>query len=181
MIILRAEAKQLGLTRYFTGKACKHGHIGYRDTMNGGCVDCANAAKRARYHAVTKEHQNKKSNAWKAANRERVKQYNKVYREQHPEYYSKWKKDNKGLVNAATYKRRTAKMCRTPTWLTADDFWIIQEAYDLAALRSNSFGVQWHVDHIVPLQGKTVSGLHVPNNLQVILATDNVSKGNKFR
>jgi polyferredoxin len=181
MIILRAEAKHQGLTRYFTGKPCKHGHIAFRETASGGCCECQNAYKRKMYHTQTKRHQNEQSKAWKAANKERVKQYNKLYREKNPEYYGTWKRQNKGLVNASTYKRRTAKIYRTPKWLIEDDFWVMKEAYELAALRTKLFGFGWHVDHIVPLQGEIVSGLHVPNNLQVIPARENESKGNTFK
>jgi 5-methylcytosine-specific restriction endonuclease McrA len=47
-------------------------------------------------------------------------------------------------------------------------------------LLNKSTGVQWHVDHIIPLQGKNVSGLHVPENLQVIQGSLNIKKGNRF-
>ena len=71
-------------------------------------------------------------------------------------------------------------MHRTPAWLTVDDLWLIEQAYELAALRTKLFGFSWHVDHILPLQGKQVSGLHVPTNLQVIPWVDNVRKANRF-
>ena len=71
-------------------------------------------------------------------------------------------------------------MQRTPKWLTEDDHWMIEQTYKFAALRTKMFGFAWHVDHIVPLQGKLVSGLHVPWNLQVIPAAENISKNNNF-
>jgi hypothetical protein len=107
--------------------------------------------------------------AWSAKNPEKVKLY-----------ASKTKANNKGKVNAHTVKRRLAKINRTPKWLTADDHWVIEQAYDLAALRTKLFGFAWHVDHIIPLQGKLVSGLHAPYNLQVIPGVENVRKSNKF-
>jgi hypothetical protein len=77
-------------------------------------------------------------------------------------------------------KRKIDQQSRTPKWLSKDDFWMIQQAYEMAELRTKMFGFSWHVDHIIPLRGKKVSGLHTPTNLQVIPASVNASKNNKF-
>lgn len=77
-------------------------------------------------------------------------------------------------------QRRAAKLQRTPKWLTEDDFWMIEQAYELAALRTKMLGFSWHVDHVIPLKGKKVSGLHVPTNLQVIPGLENIKKHNKY-
>jgi hypothetical protein len=86
---------------------------------------------------------------------------------------------NRSVINAAVARRKAAKLTRTPSWLTIDDHWIIEQAYELAQIRTKMFGFDWHVDHIIPLQGKTVSGLHVPWNLQVIPGVENIRKGNR--
>jgi hypothetical protein len=92
----------------------------------------------------------------------------------------KWKQNNIGRVRADTVKRRLAKIQRTPAWLTEEDYWMIDQAYELAALRTKMFGFSWHVDHISPLQGKEISGLHVIGNLQVIPWIENIKKANKL-
>ena len=89
-------------------------------------------------------------------------------------------KQNLHLYAANQAKRRAAKLQRTPNWLTHDDIWLIQEIYDLAQIRTHKLGFAWHVDHIIPLQGQYVSGLHVPSNLQVIPGRDNIAKNNAF-
>ena len=77
-------------------------------------------------------------------------------------------------------KRRSDILMRTPKWLTKDEFWLIQQAYNLAQLRTKMTGVAWQVDHVIPLRGKRVSGLHVPTNLQVIPEIVNLKKGNRY-
>jgi hypothetical protein len=91
-----------------------------------------------------------------------------------------YRKENLDRHAAKETKRRAAKINRTPAWLTEDDHWMIGQAYELAATRTKMFGFSWHVDHILPLQGKLVSGLHTPYNLQVIPGVENMQKLNKF-
>ena len=52
--------------------------------------------------------------------------------------------------------------------------------YSIAAMLTRENKEPWHIDHIIPLQGKMVSGLHVPSNLQVMLGSENIGKKNKF-
>lgn len=120
---------------------------------------------------------------WLQAHPEKPAAYAKQFKARHPEKVAAerraYKQANKGVINATTRRRQAAKMNRTPAWLTDDDLWLMQQAYELAQLRSTLFGFPWHVDHIYPLQGRRVSGLHVPTNLQVIPGADNCRKSNK--
>ena len=86
------------------------------------------------------------------------------------------------LPKIAAYEatRRALKLQRTPKWLTEIDKERIENEYKLASLQSKITGEQWHVDHIIPLQGKNVSGLHVPSNLRAMRGSDNISKHNNF-
>jgi hypothetical protein len=101
--------------------------------------------------------------------KEQIDTANKLYRQLNPHKHAE-----------KETRRRLAKIQRTPAWLTVDDQWVIEQAYELAALRTKMLGVTFEVDHIVPLQGKFVSGLHVPTNLQVIPALANRQKTNRF-
>jgi len=100
-------------------------------------------------------------------------------REQHNAGNREWNSKNKDIKAALSGKRRSAKLNRTPKWLTADDIEHMQALYSVAAMIQRESGVEYHIDHIIPLQGKFVSGLHVPDNLRVIPAVDNLKKSNK--
>jgi hypothetical protein len=122
--------------------------------------------------------------AWKAANKDRVEQKDRLYAAAHPDRRDqarkKWSAANPGKDNASKALNVQSRKRRVPTWLSEDDKWMIAQAYELAALRTKMFGFAWHVDHVIPLQGKRVSGLHVPTNLQVIPGVENVRKGSTY-
>jgi len=91
-----------------------------------------------------------------------------------------WKKNNAGRTCALVAKRRADKLQRTPPWLTGEQLTAMNKLYKQASWLTKVTGVKWHVDHIVPLKGKNVSGLHIPDNLQVIPARENLKKSNKL-
>lgn len=76
-----------------------------------------------------------------------------------------------------TAKRRAAFDQQLPMWADLD---AIRAVYQQARNLTQTTGTQHHVDHIIPLNGKLVCGLHVHNNLQVITATENVRKHNRY-
>lgn len=88
------------------------------------------------------------------------------------EHYQK----HKSTYVARAKHRKVQLRDRIPAWADLGAvFAVYAEAEKMRAL-----GLDVHVDHIIPLNGKTVSGLHVQNNLRVILASDNLAKGNKL-
>jgi hypothetical protein len=91
-----------------------------------------------------------------------------------------WQSKNKAKVLANVKKYKLSKINRTPSWLTESDHKVIWGFYEIAAMLTKHNGEQWEVDHKIPLNGKAVSGLHVPSNLQLMRSLDNRSKSNKF-
>lgn len=90
-------------------------------------------------------------------------------------------KENKDQFVAQTAKRRAKKLNATPDWLTKEHLEDIKSMYSLSKKLETLCGLKYHVDHIVPLQGGNVCGLHVPWNLQILEASINLSKGNSHR
>ena len=93
-----------------------------------------------------------------------------------------WNRDNPEKKNFHGAKRRAAKLQRTVSWANLDkikQIYIDCEEINLAA-RAAGCTDKFSVDHIIPMQGELVSGLHVENNLQIITLSDNSSKGNTF-
>jgi len=160
-LISRSEALAQGLPHYNRCRPCRHGCGQLRYAANGHCVSCnnkrtledrlANPALHVRY-----------TGAWQARNRERYLAGQRHYRQ-----------NNKGVVNAKQARRRAAKLNATPAWLTSEQLAQIRWFYD-------NCPEGWEVDHIIPLQGENVCGLHVPWNLQHLPAPVNRSKGNRL-
>lgn len=178
-LISRKDAREQGLKRYYTGKPCKHGHIVERHVCDGKCLECGRSsssiyartnkdairAKRKVRYLNNRDDEIADAKKWTGENLDRVRDTQRAYRQA-----------NKSKRTATQAKRNAAKLDRTPKWLTKGMLSEIESFYKQAA----EADLPMHVDHIVPLQGKLVSGLHVPWNLQLLPASDNISKGNRY-
>jgi len=89
----------------------------------------------------------------------------------------KYLKNNLGSNNASSTRRYADKLNAVPRWA---DLSVIKGIYEYSRLKTLITKVKHHVDHIIPLQHKLVCGLHTEANLQVITATDNQRKSNRF-
>ncbi|ECO0327491.1 hypothetical protein ZS60_22350 [Salmonella enterica subsp. enterica serovar Enteritidis] len=88
---------------------------------------------------------------------------------------------NKTARKAQRLKYKTAKRARSINIRNDEfDLLVFEEAQELCQLRAGETGFLWHIDHMLPLRAKTVSGLHVAENIQVIPAVLNLLKGNKL-
>lgn len=92
----------------------------------------------------------------------------------------KSRKKNSANINERLAYRRAMKRKATPSWLTEEDRDKIKLMYKETKRLTLLTGISFHVDHIIPLKGELVSGLHVPNNLQILPYYENSSKRNKF-
>ena len=152
-IMTKKEAKSKGMMFYFTGKPCIHGHIAERYVSKGTCKECN----------LTRH------------------EYNSKRYDEMPEYYKGYaarkRKNNPGYCNAKTSEYRVKKIQATMAWANMK---LIEEFYAEARRLEEVTGIKFHVDHVVPLKGKNVSGLHVESNLQIIPAHVNLRKSNTY-
>ena len=146
-----------------------------------------------------------KASSWQSANKEKVKVYvrkscKKAY-DANPEKYREKSRINRlnnpekyrQIVNKSNKKRyyknyayersrlnalNASRRAATPKWLTAIHRAMIREFYDIAKAMETQTGIKYHVDHISPVNGGNVCGLHVPWNLQILSASENCSKKN---
>lgn len=143
-----------------------------KDGYQSHCKVCDNA--RVKKWALNNP-EKAKQHAKKADNNKYIKNKTVI-----TERNKSWKKANPTKILAMDAKRRAAKLQRTPKWLSEFDLLAIECKYSVCAMLNKYGSQKHHVDHIIPLQGKKVSGLHVPSNLQVIPEAVNLAKGNLF-
>lgn len=156
----------------------------------------------AKWRANNRDHVRMKLSEWKAANPEKVAAHRETEKGKGPKnpekrkaYLKEWQVNNRDKVVAksrrwqqrhpekavaAVTKRRIAKRQANASWDLELTNFVTNEAYELIRLRRKATGIDWHVDHILPLAGKEVCGLHVWNNLQVIPAVINLRKSNRL-
>jgi len=184
----REEAKRTGAKYYFTGQPCKHGHIAARKTK-GACVECLKVEwEKANITRADYFKEYNKSEAGQKAKREYYEKNKSTViakaqarsDEAKNRYKQKYKETNPDLYKELVSLRRRRFREATPTWLTAEQRMEIRLKYRLAIEKSRFTGIRHAVDHIIPLQGETVCGLHVPWNLDVIPQEENLKKSNKL-
>ena len=151
----------------------------YKDTIK--------ERKKAEYEA-NKESILRDRKAFYEENKSRIRErrkalYNKnkhLIRGTRKEYLQEHYRLNKPYYLAKSNLRYTRKLDRTPNWLSRDQIKQIESFYQHAKDCSLVTGEVYEVDHIVPLQGENISGLHVPWNLQVLPRDVNRAKSNKY-
>ena len=128
------------------------------------CKDCASKLAKERY----------------IENTEKVllinARWRNKYRDRHRKAQKEWEQKNPSSKYFYTAVRRARKKNATPAWADMDR---IKYTYAHCHWLNKTFGHNMHVDHIVPLNGKNVCGLHIHTNLQIIPAEENMKKSNR--
>jgi hypothetical protein len=172
------------LTQFYKNKTCKNG-------LSTQCKSCyINSNKQYVRDNGYKSNKPKDKNKISIYNKEYYKNHRGKYcktriindlnhSEKNKIFVKKWRQNNPSKTPMYSAKRRASKLQATPKWLTKDHYKLIEMQYQLASYLTECTGILWTVDHIIPLQGKNVRGLHVPWNLRVITEHENCSKNNK--
>lgn len=138
----------------------------YRNQVH--CKACAKTSNK-NYRELNKHKIRLRKKAYREANKSSIAQKHAIY-----------KRLNAKKINSLNAERAARKLMATPGWLTDLDRVHIELFYS-AAVDQKQYGLNCHVDHIIPLQSKEVCGLHVPWNLQILPASENIKKGNRLK
>lgn len=152
-----------------------------KDGLRQYCKQCEQLVN-SQYKRDNKERLKDSYKEYRIVNRDKVSEYHKNYREKNKkertaynkEYHKIYRVKNKQKLNHIKRKYKAAKIKAVPVWLTDEQLKQIENMY-------KNCPIGYHVDHIIPLQGKNVCGLHVPWNLQYLTAFENKTKGNRLK
>jgi hypothetical protein len=152
------------------------------------CNDCRKLKKKE-WDSKNVEYVRAKAMEWHYANYDKckekkaivIKNWRKNNIEKCREYAKKCYQNNKEKSFAKSALYRANKRNAAPKWLDKNMQEQIANLFKIAKEMSRKTGIKYEVDHIIPLQGVNVSGLHVPWNLQVITQFENRSKHNRIK
>lgn len=152
---------------------------------NRVCLDCSPFySRKPKDHPDKVKHRQSVARKWREANPDRIKatttSYRKRNRDKINKTHKKWRDKNKDKRRIMSANQQAAKKQRTVGWLNEAQKEWIKWFYKQAVKMEELHGIKYHVDHIHPLRGKNFCGLHVPWNLQVLKASENVRKSNKL-
>jgi hypothetical protein len=152
----------------------------WRDAKKGvrqyQCLACARARSRAWYKKNAEHHRTRVSN-WRLENPDAARQHRENNRDKYRAWDHQWRHANPATRRAAKAAYRAKKKQRT-LQLSPQHHKMLKDYYRRARELTAKTGVLYHCDHIVPLSGENVCGLHVPWNLQIIPAKLNMKKSN---
>lgn len=179
VVINKKDAKAVGLTCYYTGNPCKHGHDCERFVCNNTCAECAAKVKSNR-RKTNPEESRAKDKARRVANPESIRKHVinwfKANPEARREHNKKWCKANPDAFKAVAMVRRARK-------LNAEGRYTAQDVSKLKSRQRNclcgvSFAAEkYTIDHIVPLSR---GGTNWPENIQLLCGPCNYGKGSKL-
>lgn len=177
-----AEAKAKGQATFTIDQPCKNGHLSPRYVSSKCCVSCTVEMKANRREGKPWRERDQKSTearSRKSRSDYRRGQHNGVSAtaEYKREAHLRWREKNREKLVIEAIERRAKRMRAMPSWADRE---AITEVYREARLLREMTGIPHHVDHIVPLRGANVCGLHVHWNLKAIPAAENQRKSNKF-
>lgn len=160
---------------------CRNGHNAPRYVATGRCQTCMRTAISKCMHKKRSDpsfHETELAEAreYQSGLRAEGRDWGSRNKDRHREMKAEWRRNNLARACANVVKRKTAKYKATPVWLTRSHLAQMVALYELAGDMTRATGDPHEVDHIVPLQGRTVCGLHVPWNLRVIPAIVNNSR-----
>ena len=157
-------------------------HSSTKDKHSNVCKECDNIRNK-QWYLDNKQHKLNLCKEYKSKNKEKIslagKEYYQKTKEEYLQRQKRYRDSNKSKGAAKRAKYRASLLKRTPKWLTSNDLAVIDAKYAMAKWLSEIVGIKYEVDHVVPLQGKLVSGLHTPDNLAIIKSSINRSKGNR--
>ncbi len=153
------------------------------DGLYGHCKKCHNRASTT-WQKKNPEPGRIRARKWhldnpgKKLERTRIYRLDPEFRKRENQWNANYKLNNKDKVNSVNAGRRASKQQATPSWLTLEMQRDIDFLYTIRGEMKEP--KNWHVDHYYPLNGVNAKGLHVPWNLRLYPASDNVKKKNKL-